>query len=636
MATDRNAATVVRFDGADPDDLALLGGKGASLVRMRALDLPVPPGFIVTTAVCHRYLAESGSIPPGVWDEVVAQVHALEAELGQSFGGRGRPLLLSVRSGAPVSMPGMMDTVLDIGLCEATQPAIAAAAGPAFAWDTRSRLVRMFGSTVAGIASSVFDEAAGLVAGTADSQLALAYLKAFEAETGRVFPDEPWDQLREAVEAVFRSWDSPRARRYRTYAGISDTLGTAVVVQAMVFGNLGDSSGTGVAFTRDPVTGAPGVYGDFLVRAQGEDVVAGEHDPADVAQLARLIPQAHAALLAAAGKLERAYSDMCDIEFTVEQGTFWLLQVRPGQRTAAAAVKIALDLVDEGILDLDQAVDRIMPTSMLRARDLLLDPQAPRTVLGTGLAASPGAGCGRVALSALRAEELADEGHPVVLVRPHTSPDDIAGFIVSRAVVTAHGGRTSHAAVVARGMDLPAVCGVPGLTVTASLATFEGVEIREGDEITVDGGTGQVYAGRLPFVEPPRDPRVELLLAHCDARRRLKVLTADGSEPWADGSLPEHGTVVCGDKAAIEAALDDETVERIVLDPGAGDDPTGLIRAVAAAGEVGIDLFVQMDDRWPASLRRLPDLPWAGVVAGHRGDWAARLLAALGPEGKPV
>jgi len=622
-------AQVLAFDEADPDDLASLGGKGASLARMRALGLPVPPGFIVSTQVCHRFHAEGDQVPEDVWREVVERVHALEAELGQAFGGPGRPLLLSVRSGAPVSMPGMMDTVLDIGLCASTLPALAEAAGAEFAWDTRVRLVRMFGNTVAGIASSTFADLGEVSDAEADpAALASAHLAAFEAAAGVPFPEDPWDQLQQAVAAVFRSWESPRAVRYRDYAGISHTLGTAVVVQAMVFGNLEDQSGTGVAFTRDPATGSPQVYGDFLVRAQGEDVVAGEHDPTDIDAMAAIVPAAHAALLAAVPVLERSYTDMCDIEFTVEQGRFWLLQVRRGQRTAAAAVRIALDLVEEGLLDLDGALERVSPVSLVRARDPLLDPAAPRQLLGSGLAASPGAGCGQVALSAARAEELVDAGQQVVLVRPHTSPDDIAGFIAAQGIVTAHGGRTSHAAVVARGMNLPAVCGVPGLEVGSDSATFPGGEVREGDEVTVDGTSGAVYAGRLPFVEPPEDPRMQQLLARCDERRRTRVVSPTGTEPWADGELPTDGTARCASESEVEAALDDDAVARLLLDPGASDDPAVLLRSAAEATDFGFELYLQVDDHWPPSLRALPDLAWAGIHAGPRGDWAARLLAS--------
>ena len=622
---------VLGFDEGDPADVALLGGKGAGLVRMQSLGLPVPPGLIITTDVCHRFLADGG-LPDDVWAAVLDRLARVEEALGRRLGDEETPLLLSVRSGAPVSMPGMMDTILDIGVCERTLPAIARISGDAFAWETYGRLVRMFGTTVSGIPGATF-EAARLRADADEQALAAAYLAVFAEETGRPFPPEPLDQVRESVAAVFGSWRSPRAQRYRDYAGISHDLGTAVVVQAMVFGNLDDRSGTGVAFTRDPATGAPGLYGDFLLQAQGEDVVAGEEDPSDIDAFRTQVPEAYAGLVAAAPVLERAYGDMCDIEFTVEAGKFWLLQARRGQRTAHAAVRIALDLMDEGLVDLDEAVRRIPPSSLVRIRDPRLDPDAERTLLGAGLPASPGAAVGKAVFSAARAEELAEAGHDVVLLRPFTSPDDIAGFIAARGIVTAHGGRTSHAAVVARGMDRPAVCGVAGLEVGADRATFPGGSLAEGEDVSVDGTSGEVYLGALATVPPAEDARIHTLLGRCDAGRRIPVLV-DGDQDvappvWADAVLPAGGTARVASAEGLEEALDDLAVERVVLDLGASDDPAGLLKHVAVSGDLEVELMVLVDDRWPTSERSLPRLPWAGVVAGHQGDWTARLLAAV-------
>jgi pyruvate,orthophosphate dikinase len=447
--------------------------------------------------------------------------------------------------------------------------------------------------------------------------------------TGREFPQDPGQQLRLAIEAVFHSWNSPRAQRYRAYAGIADGLGTAVVVQAMVFGNLDHHSGTGVAFTRDPASGAPGAYGDFLVHAQGEDVVAGEEDPADLDECRVVAPEAHAALCEAMPRLERAYADLCDIEFTVERGRLWVLQARPGQRTALASVRIALDLVDEGLIDLDEAMKRIPPSALIRVRDPILDPGAPRSLLGRGLGASPGAAVGRVALSAQAAEELARQGHDPVLVRTYTSPDDIAGFVAARGIVTARGGRTSHAAVVARGMDRPAVCGVQGLSVDDRAAVFATRTISEGEEISIDGALGEVYAGALPLLEPSQDARVHALLERCDARRRLPVFAMEGPAPWADSALSAEGTARCRSVEELIAALDDDQVQRVLLDPAGAADPAGLLREAGAAGDAGVDLLLLVDQQWPASLRSLPRVPWKGIVAGERGDWAARLLAAV-------
>ncbi len=333
--------------------------------------------------------------------------------------------------------------------------------------------------------------------------------------------------------------------------------------------------------------------------------------------------------MAAAPVLEAAYRDMCDIEFTVEQGRFWLLQARRGQRTAHAAVRIALDLVDEGLVDLDEAVRRIPPSSLIRIRDPLLDPESARTLLGSGLAASPGAAVGRVALSARAAETMAEAGDDVILVRPHTSPDDIAGFIAARGIVTAHGGRTSHAAVVARGMDRPAVCGVEGLEIVDGRCAFPGGSVAEGEEISIDGTSGEVFAGIVVRVAPPEDPRVGALLARCDAGRRIPVLTEEAAAPWADGVLEAAGTVRCSDAEALADALDDLEVQRVVLDLGRSEDAAGLLKEAAQLDVDDVDLLVLVDDRWPTSVRTLPSLPWRGVVAGHQGEWTARLLAAV-------
>lgn len=633
MQAPASSRVVLGLDEADPDDVGLLGGKGASLVRMRSLGLPVPPGLVIGTPVCHRYL-EFGDLPPEVWHEVLAQLRRVEREVGRHLGDPDRPLLLSVRSGAPVSMPGMMDTILDIGLGDRTRAGLARIAGESFAWDTYARLIRMFGQTVTGIPGQDFErarlaEVPGASPAGGAGEFTNAYLRVFEDATGRPFPDEPLDQLREAVEAVFRSWRSSRAKRYRGYAGIPDSLGTAVVIQAMVFGNMDERSGTGVAFTRDPASGRPGLYGDFLLHAQGEDVVAGHEDPKDIKEFQRLLPDAFSGLLAAAPVLERAYQDMCDIEFTVEHGRFWLLQARRGQRTARAAVRIALDLVDEGLVDLDTAVRRIPPSSLVRIRDPQLDPDAAKHLLGTGLAASPGAAVGLVALTAQAAEEMAETGEDVVLIRPFTSPDDISGFIAAKGIVTIHGGRTSHAAVVARGMDRPAVCGVADLRMVGEVCVFPGGEVREGDAISIDGSTGEVFAGRVPLVPAEEDPRVATLLARCDASRGLPVLVDEPPQPWADAVLPAEGTKYCTEVRQFEEFLDDEAVSRIVLDLGASADPAALLKHAGTISSGAPELLVLVDGRWPTSVRVLPRLPWAGIVAGRQGDWTARLLAAV-------
>ncbi|HJR19297.1 MAG TPA: pyruvate, phosphate dikinase, partial [Actinomycetota bacterium] len=535
---------VIAFDDADPADVARLGGKGASLVEMRRLGLPVPPGFIISTEVCRRFLRD-GHIPDDVATSVDDHLAAVEAALGRRLGDPDAPLLVSVRSGAPVSMPGMMDTILDLGLCETTIGGLARASGDErFAWDCYVRLLLAYGTTVRGIDAATLS---GLVATDAGDlqRAASSLLVAIESGSGRPFPQDPRDQLREAIEAVFRSWESPRADRYRRYAGISDDLGTAVVVQAMVFGNRGDSSGTGVAFTRDPATGQPGPYGDFLAGAQGDDVVAGEHDVGSLEDCRAIAPQAYADLTRALTIVERDARDMSEIEFTVEDARLWVLQSRTGQRTARAAIRIATDLVDEGLIGVAEAIARIHPASLIHLRAPILDPAAAKTVLGRGVAASPGSAVGRVALDPQRAEEMAADGGDVILVRPFTSPDDVAGMIAARGIVTAHGGRTSHAAVVARGMDRPAVCGVDGLMVTAGEARFGDATVIEGDELSVDGTTGEIYRGALPLVAPEVDPRAERLLGWCDERRRILLLSEGDGAPWADRTYDRGDAVVC-------------------------------------------------------------------------------------------
>lgn len=620
---------VVAFQDAPANDTDLLGGKGDSLATMSRLGLPVPPGFIVSTDICRTYLRE-GAVPSEVWIEIGRQLTALENRLDRRFGNLQAPLLLSVRSGAPVSMPGMMDTILNLGLTDLTVDGLAAMIGDeAFAWDSYSRLVRMYGVTVRGMAGADFERLRMRVGRdhaerSTDFGAALtrAYQQALEAG-GTSFPQDPLVQLRAAVEAVFRSWNSPRAVRYRRYANLDDSIGTAVVVQAMVFGNLPGASGTGVAFTRDPANGAPGGYGDFLANAQGEDVVAGEHAVSDLADLQVLAPDAASDLTAVMHRLEDHYRDLMDIEFTVEHGTLWVLQTRIGHRTAAAAVRVALDLIDEGAITLQDALDRIPPRGLIDARRPVLDDAAARTVLGRGTAASPGAAVGRVALSSLRAEEYADRGDPVILVRPVTSPDDIAGMIASAGIVTALGGRTSHAAVVARGMNRPAVCGVGDLQVGDDHAMFGDTRVEEGQTVSLDGGCGAVYAGAVPFVQAAPDPRIDRLLEASDARRQLPLL-ATSPQPWADDVLPPDGVTVITDLAD-HPPPGVET--RVVLDVGDAAEPRTMLEAAVEA-TAQQPLLLRVGPDWPAQVTRLPQGSWAGLLVDDGGEDAARLLAA--------
>ena len=623
-------ADVVSFDDADPADVARLGGKGASLVGMRRLGLSVPPGFIISTDVCRRYLRE-GRLPEVVGAAVDAHLADVERTLGRRLGDADAPLLVSVRSGAPVSMPGMMDTILDLGLCDATVGGLARATGDErFAWDCYVRLLIAYGTTVRGIdaaaltaATSGAREDADGLSGSARSLLAL-----IEERSGRPVPQDTRAQLDEAITAVFSSWESPRAKRYRAYAGIDDDLGTAVVVQAMVFGNLGERSGTGVAFTRDPATGARAPYGDFLAGAQGDDVVAGEHDVGSLDDCRAIAPEAFAELTRALDAVERANRDMCEIEFTVEQGRLWVLQSRVGQRTGAAAVRIATEMISEGVIDPAEAITRIQPSALLHMRAPVLDPDVPRELIGRGVPASPGSAVGRVALTPARAEEIAADGTAVILVRPFTSPDDVAGMIAARGIVTAHGGRTSHAAVVARGMDRPAVCGVAGLVVDDSGARFGATILTEGDELSIDGSSGEVYRGIVPRVAPRSDPRVETLLAHCDSHRRIPVLAEGEPAGWADAPFDADGAIVCRTREDVERAVREADPDRtLVIDADESDGPAALAVAREAA-IAGIPVVARVDRSWPVAVRALPPAPWTAVVATEAGSWAARLLAA--------
>lgn len=619
---------VSEFGDIPHPDPSLLGGKGASLVRMRSLGLPVPPGFVVTTDVCRAY-QDHPEVLDDVWPEVVAALGQLGGTLNRHFADPSTPLLVSVRSGAAVSMPGMMDTILDLGLCDRTMPGLAGFAGEAFARETYARLVRMYGTIVEGIGGAEFESARLASRSGSAGELADIYQSVFESAVGRAFPQDPWLQLRGAVEAVLRSWNSPRARKYRDFASLDHGLGTAVIVQAMVFGNMDQHSGTGVAFTRDPATGAKGVYGDFLLRAQGEDVVAGEHDPADIATLAELIPAAYDLLVEAVPRLEAAYADMCDIEFTVEKGRFWLLQARKGQRTAIASIRIALELVDEGVITLEEAMHRIAPVAMMRIGDPLIASDSPRILLGRGLNASPGAAVGRLALTSAQAEEWAASGEAVILARPFTSPDDIGGFIASRGVLTAHGGRTSHAAVVARGMDLPAVCGIKGLRFEDGCCEFPGGVVVEGDLVSMDGAAGEIYRGAMPLVQPGVDTRVERLLALCDERRALPILVQGDVPSWADRSWDPVGVHAVCEVAELDDVLDDVGSARILVDPAASGDPRALLRAIQSLPPSTEEVYLRVGADWPAALRSVPAEPWAGIVAEPASASAARLIAAV-------
>ena len=525
---------VLPFADGDASQRTLLGGKGANLAEMARIGLPVPPGFIVTTEACRAF-RHAGEVPDGLVAQVDAALADLEAATGRRLGDPERPLLLSVRSGAPFSMPGMMDTVLDLGATDATIPGLVAMGDERFAWDATRRFTELFGRVVLGVEAPVFDTVlteAIAAAGVRDErdlsgeQLAdvVARQRAAVEARGITFPTDPREQLHLAVVAVFRSWDGARAQAYRRVEGIDDDLGTAVNVQTMVFGNLDDRSATGVAFTRDPATGERAPYGDFLVGAQGEDVVAGTRHPEPLAALADHFPDLHAELLGHLDTLEQHYRDLCDIEFTIEAGTLWMLQTRVGKRSAAAALRTAVEMVDEGLITPDDALARVTPTQLEQLLHPRFGPDAP-DALTTGLAASPGAAVGRVVLTAEEAVEVARDGTPVVLVREETSPDDLEGMVAAKGLLTSRGGLVSHAAVVARGLGIPAVCGASALTIDqpARTITVDGTVIRAGDVVSIDGTSGAVVAGEVTLEVPDDDPRVDRLLAWADERRTLRV-----------------------------------------------------------------------------------------------------------------
>jgi pyruvate,orthophosphate dikinase len=533
-------ATRYVYDFAEGADLGrdLLGGKGAGLAEMTAIGLPVPAGFTVTTAACREYLRGDGELPAGLREEIDEAVRRLEEATGKRFGDPSDPLLVSVRSGAAVSMPGMMDTILNLGLNDEAVDGLSRTTGnERFAFDAYRRLVQMYGDVVDGIDVSRFeDELATLKQsrgvsedvelGAADLlELVDRFRKIYRDATGHDFPLDPREQLERAVRAVFESWNTQRAQVYRRANGIPDDLGTAVSVVQMVFGNKGDDSGTGVAFTRDPSTGEQGIWGEFLVNAQGEDVVAGIRTPQPIAEMESRFSQTFEYLVETMARLEEHYREMQDIEFTVEEGTLYLLQTRTGKRTAAAALRIAVEMVAEGLLSREEAVARIDPGQLDQLLHPMIDPAAEYEVAGKGLNASPGAATGKIVLDADRAEERGKAGEAVVLVRSETTPDDIHGIIEARGVLTAHGGMTSHAAVVARGMGKPCVAGCEALSIDlgARRIRLGEQELAEGDVITIDGGRGEVIVGEVPLVPPQIDENFETLLGWADGLRALRV-----------------------------------------------------------------------------------------------------------------
>jgi pyruvate, orthophosphate dikinase len=545
---------VYRFGGGVSDGSGLsknlLGGKGANLDGMAAIGLPVPPGFTITTEVCTAYYANGEAFPDGLTTQVAAGIAHIQSTTDRVFGDPANPLLVSVRSGARVSMPGMMDTVLNLGLNDQTVEGLAASSGDArFAWDSYRRFIQMYADVVLGLNHHAFEDALEIAKEdqgyfldtelSADDLRALVgeYKNLVAAEWGKPFPQDVHEQLWGAVGAVFSSWESDRAKVYRRLNSIPGDWGTAVNVQAMVFGNMGDTSATGVAFTRDPATGENAYYGEYLINAQGEDVVAGIRTPQYLTKVARetagakplsmeeAMPDAYADLARVFDILERHYRDMQDIEFTVERGQLWMLQTRSGKRTAKAALKIAVDMAAEGLITQDEAVCRVDPMALDQLLHPTLDPDAPRDVLTKGLPASPGAASGQIVFDADTAERRNDMGESVILVRTETSPEDIHGMHAATGILTARGGMTSHAAVVARGMGRPCVSGAGSLSIdiAARVLRVSGREFKEGEIITIDGSTGEVMAGAVPTLQPELVGDFGTLMVWADAGRRMKV-----------------------------------------------------------------------------------------------------------------
>jgi pyruvate,orthophosphate dikinase len=598
----------------------LLGGKGANLAEMTNLGIPVPPGFTLTTDVCRQHLM-SHAMPDGVEEAVAEALERLEGFTGKRFGDENDPLLVSVRSGAAISMPGMMDTILNLGLTTRSVEGLARVSGDErFAWDSYRRFLQMYGEVVLGVDHRLFEwrltkhrEEAGVVE---DSQLSAAHLKEIVEEYRSViddhgseaFPDEPRGQLWGAIHAVFESWRTPRAIAYRKAYGIPHDLGTAVNVQAMVYGNRGRSSGTGVAFTRNPATGERKLYGEFLVNAQGEDVVAGTRDPVSIDELEEHLPGAYDQLVDTAARLEDHYKDMQDLEFTVEEGDLYLLQTRTGKRTARAAVRIAVEMAGEGAIDRNEAVLRVAPARLEEVLHPTVDPSAEFTPLAVGNPASPGAVTGRLVLTAREAIEVHATGEPVILVREETSPDDFEGMVAAEGIVTCRGGRSSHAAVVARGMGKCCVVGTKALEIDeeAGQIRANGRVVTRGDWLTVDGASGEVITGRIPTIQPEPDDYFERLMSWADEIRRLRV-RANADTPADAETARRHGAEGIGLCRTEHMFFGDERIDAVremILAPDTEGRQRALERLLPMQRDDFVGIFQAMDGL-PVTIRLL-------------------------------
>ncbi|HKG26806.1 MAG TPA: pyruvate, phosphate dikinase, partial [Thermomicrobiales bacterium] len=611
------------FGDGDASQRSLLGGKGANLAEMARLGLPIPPGFTVTTDACRAYLSGDGALPDGLWDEVATGLQEIERQVDRRFGDPANPLLVSVRSGAAASMPGMMETILNLGLNDTTITGLAAQAGDdRFAWDSYRRLIQMYGRVVLKVRGEPFESMltahkrgrgvetdAELDAPTLQSVVA-AYRGLVQESTGQAFPNDPWVQLRGAVEAVFRSWNTARAVAYRRQFAIPDDLGTAVTVQAMVFGNLGDDCATGVAFTRDPATGERRLVGEYLPNAQGEDVVAGIRTPRPLDGMATdpRLAGAFTDLQSVATQLEDHFNDAQDLEFTIERGRLWMLQTRAAKRTGFAAVRIAVAMVAEGRIDPVTAVCRVQPDQLNQLLHPTIDPAAAPVVLTVGLPASPGAASGLAVFDPAEAQALQEGGQPAILIRRETSPEDFAGMVAARGIVTARGGTTSHAAVVARGMGKPCVTGAGALEINevGGLLTVGTTVVRRHDWVTIDGATGRVMQGRVRMVPPETGEDYRQLLAWADAQRRLRVrANADTPHDAAVAvRMGAEGIGLCRTEHMFFQGNRIQAVREMILADDVTARATALAKLLPLQREDFVGIFRAMDGL-PVTIRTL-------------------------------
>lgn len=640
----------------------LLGGKGANLAEMANLGLPVPPGFTITTEVCTYYYANGEKYPAALKDQVEKALTQVGKITGKVFGDRINPLLVSVRSGARASMPGMMDTVLNLGLNDQTVEALAAKSGDRrFAFDSYRRFITMYSDVVLGVGHEHFEEILDMHKEkqgysldtdlTADdwAQLVERYKARVKQELGRDFPQDPHEQLWGAIGAVFGSWMNQRAKTYRRLHSIPESWGTAVNVQAMVFGNMGDTSATGVAFTRNPSTGEKKLYGEFLINAQGEDVVAGIRTPQEISEDARkesgsdkpsmetALPKAYAELTRIYNKLEKHYRDMQDLEFTVEQGKLWMLQTRSGKRTAKASLRIAVELANEGLISKNEAVLRVDPLSLDQLLHPTLDPKAHRHVLATGLPASPGAASGEIVFSSDEAAQLKADGHKVVLVRVETSPEDIHGMHAAEGILTTRGGMTSHAAVVARGMGKPCVSGAGSIRVdyAAGTMTAGGKTFKKGDYITIDGSTGQVLEGRVGMIEPQLSGEFATLIAWADKVRKLGV-RANADTPTDAKAAIRFGAEGIGLCRTEHMFFDGERIQAVremILADEEKARRAALAKLLPMQRGDFVELFEIMDGR-PVTIRLLD--PPLHEFLPHGDEEIAEVAAAMGVEARKI